>query len=84
MTNLAEPRSLRMQQPQVSLQLRLQDPVLGNQLLIPQQQFLFHGRGEMRQDARRPLPGCGKLPPDLLYHNSHSTGRANRLGFQNS
>ena len=64
--------------------MRLQDPVLGNQILIPQQQFLLHGRGEMRQDARRPSPGCGKLLPDLLYHNSHSSGRANRLGFQNS
>jgi hypothetical protein len=34
-----------------ALQLLLQDPVLGNQILIPQQQFLIPGPSKVRQDA---------------------------------
>jgi hypothetical protein len=53
MANLAEPRSLRIRQPQAPLQLRLQDPVLDNQILIPQQQFLVQsGRIEARTGLR--------------------------------
>jgi hypothetical protein len=41
MANLAEPRLLGSREPQASLQLRLQDPILGNQIFIPQQQLLM-------------------------------------------
>jgi hypothetical protein len=37
MANLAA-ASLGIREPQAPLQLRLQDPVLGNQMLFPQQQ----------------------------------------------
>jgi hypothetical protein len=60
MANLAEPRSLGIREPQASLQGRLQDPILGNQIFIPQQQLLVHGPGDICQDAcplhKLPLP----------------------------
>jgi hypothetical protein len=61
MANLAEPRSLRIRETQAPLQLRLQDPILRNQILIPQQQFLIHGPDDVRQDAR-PLQNIPPAP----------------------
>jgi hypothetical protein len=43
--------SLGIREPQASLQGRLQDPILGNQIFIPQQQLLVHGPGDICQDA---------------------------------
>jgi hypothetical protein len=57
MANPVEPRSLGIRQPQATPQLRLQNPVLSNQILIPQQQLLIRGPDEyarMRTDIR----GC--------------------------
>jgi hypothetical protein len=60
MTNLTEPGSLGVREPHPSLQLGLQDPVFGSQILVLQQQFLVHRPRDVGQHARElhesPLP----------------------------
>lgn len=60
MTDLAKQASLRVQEPQPTIQLRLENGVLGRQVFVPRQQLLVYRPRHVGQDTRpihkRPLP----------------------------
>jgi hypothetical protein len=47
MADFAERHSLSVCEPRTPLQLCLQDPIFGNQVLVAQKQFLVHGPGDV-------------------------------------
>src|ERR1035437_6247957 len=51
MANLAELRSVGVREHQAPLQLGLQDPVLGSQILIPEQQLLVYSPRDVSKDT---------------------------------
>ena len=52
MTDLAECASLGVRELQPTIQLRLEDAVLGVQIFVPRQQLLVHGPCHVGKDAR--------------------------------
>jgi hypothetical protein len=80
MTDLAQHASLGVRQFQSTFQLRLEDAVLGGQILVPPQQLLVHRPrhvGRMRaQSITAPLPrpsttasrAVREIVPDRLRH----------------
>ena len=51
MSDLAQRASLGVREIRPTLQLRLEDAVLGGQILAPSQQFLVHSSRHVGQDA---------------------------------
>jgi hypothetical protein len=64
--------------------LRLQEPVLCNRILVPQQQLLVHGPGDVRQDAcplrKLPLPRPNQRPMIDFRGVTKTTSRATSAG----